>query len=94
VSAKAKQAGEARPLDWVGVERTVWTERMLEALENGVKGGATITYAGPTAPFGTLGISAFTIPIAPCSSPREDNHRLESRMRENRTSGSEGGDPG
>ena len=32
----AKQAGEARSYDWV--ERSVWTERMLEALEKGVKG--------------------------------------------------------
>jgi RNA-directed DNA polymerase len=39
VPAKAKQAGEARPVDWDWVERSVWTERMLEALEQGVKGG-------------------------------------------------------
>jgi len=35
----AKQPGEARPTEWEWVERSVWTERMLEALENGVKGG-------------------------------------------------------
>ena len=34
-----KQSGEARPVEWEWVERTVWTERMLEALRNGVKGG-------------------------------------------------------
>ena len=34
-----KQAGEARPRKWGWVERSVWTERMLEALENGVRGG-------------------------------------------------------
>lgn len=34
----AKQAGEARRARWDWVERTVWTERMLEALEKGVKG--------------------------------------------------------
>jgi hypothetical protein len=39
VSARTKQAGEARPGQWDWVERTVWTERMLEALEKGVKGG-------------------------------------------------------
>ena len=38
VSARAKQAGEAAP-GWEWVERTVWTERMLEALEKGGKGG-------------------------------------------------------
>jgi RNA-directed DNA polymerase len=34
-----KQPGEARAEKWGWVERSVWTERMLEALENGVKGG-------------------------------------------------------
>jgi len=38
-----------------------------------------------------MGILAFMMPIVPYSSPREDNHRLESRMREIRQSGSEGG---
>jgi RNA-directed DNA polymerase len=36
VPETAKQAGEARLYDWV--ERSIWTERMLEALEKGVKG--------------------------------------------------------
>ena len=35
----AKQAGETGPRKWEWVERTVWTDRMLEALEKGVKGG-------------------------------------------------------
>ena len=35
----AKQMGETRPIQWDWVERSVWTERMLEALEKGVKGG-------------------------------------------------------
>jgi len=35
VPAKAKQGAEAR--SWV--EASIWTERMLAALENGVKGG-------------------------------------------------------
>jgi len=38
VSETAKQAGEIRAR-WAWVEATVWTERMLMALENGVKGG-------------------------------------------------------
>jgi RNA-directed DNA polymerase len=37
VSATTKQGAEAR--DWSWVEATVWTERMVSALENGVKGG-------------------------------------------------------
>jgi RNA-directed DNA polymerase len=35
---EAKQAGEVRAR-WAWVEPSVWTERMLTALENGVKGG-------------------------------------------------------
>ena len=34
-----KQPGEAHTEKWGWVERSVWTERMLEALENGVRGG-------------------------------------------------------
>ena len=37
VSERAKQVGETGS-KWSWVERTVWTERMLEALERGVKG--------------------------------------------------------
>ncbi len=39
VPARATQAGEAAPRDWGWVERHVWTDRMLEALEKGVRGG-------------------------------------------------------
>ena len=38
VTERSKQAGEA-PTRWAWVERAVWTERMLAALETGVKGG-------------------------------------------------------
>jgi RNA-directed DNA polymerase len=38
VSEGAKQAGEIWQR-WSWVERTVWTERKLTALEQGVKGG-------------------------------------------------------
>lgn len=37
VPARATQGAEAR--DWSWVEASVWTERMVSALENGVKGG-------------------------------------------------------
>jgi RNA-directed DNA polymerase len=37
VSARAKQGAEARDLSWV--ESQVWTDRMVSALVNGVKGG-------------------------------------------------------
>ena len=37
VPETARQAGETRSSDWV--ERSIWTDRMLEALAKGVKGG-------------------------------------------------------
>ena len=39
VPATAKQAGEALTEKWAWVERSIWTERMLETLEKGVKRG-------------------------------------------------------
>jgi len=44
VSVGARQVGEAheageRRSRWAWVEASVWTDRMLAALENGVKGG-------------------------------------------------------
>jgi RNA-directed DNA polymerase len=38
VPARATQAGDIRAR-WAWVEPSVWTERMLAALEQGVKGG-------------------------------------------------------
>ena len=38
VPARTKQAGKTQA-PWAWVERAVWTDRMLEALEKGVKGG-------------------------------------------------------
>ena len=39
VSKSSRQGGEAGAEKWAWVEATVWTERMLKALEKGVKGG-------------------------------------------------------
>lgn len=39
VTGRSTQAGESPPERWAWVERSIWTERMLEALEKGVKGG-------------------------------------------------------
>ena len=39
VHSLAKQTGDTRPQEWDWVERSIWTERMLEALDQGVKGG-------------------------------------------------------
>ena len=38
VPARAKQEAETRVRDWNWVDTTIWTERMLAALDNGVKG--------------------------------------------------------
>ncbi len=39
VSEAAKQATLTAVQDWTWVNHTIWTERMLAALGNGVKGG-------------------------------------------------------
>ena len=39
VPARAKQDAETQGRDWSWVEATVWSERMLAALGNGVRGG-------------------------------------------------------
>ena len=39
VPGGATQVRETPPKGWEWVERSIWTERMLEALERGVKGG-------------------------------------------------------
>ena len=44
VPARATQAGDLRAR-WAWIEPTVWTERMLAALEHGVRGGTVPTPA-------------------------------------------------
>lgn len=39
VSEQTKQVSSSLSRDWGWVDREVWTERMLAALENGVRGG-------------------------------------------------------
>lgn len=39
VDASSKQVSSTRAADWPWVDCTIWTERMLTALDNGVKGG-------------------------------------------------------
>ena len=88
----AGQGGEIRAR-WAWSEPSVWTERMLTALENGVKGGVWPTNAGPTHTLRNVGC---------CLSLRPTHtlvrlgraHDRESRMREIRQSGSVGGGRG
>ena len=51
VTERSKQAGDIQAR-WAWVEPAVWTERMLTALEEGVKGGVWFSLigiiAGPT----------------------------------------------
>ena len=54
VSARTKREAEAGPRDWGWVEATIWTERMLAALENGVKGSKWFSLIDKVARAGTL----------------------------------------
>lgn len=53
-AVEAKQAGEIQSLKWDWVERSVWTDRMLDALENGVKGGVWFSLIDKVVRPGTL----------------------------------------
>ncbi len=53
VSARIKRAGEAQPR-WDWVEQSIWTERMLMALEKGVKGGQWYSLIDKVTPERTL----------------------------------------
>jgi len=54
VPAKAKRTGETLRPWWLWVEPTVWTERMLTALEQGVKGGKWFSLIDKVHPERTL----------------------------------------
>jgi len=54
VLKEAKQPGEALPVKWDWVERSIWTERMLEALARGLKGGAWFSLIDKVYRSGTL----------------------------------------
>ena len=46
VPETATQGAGAQGRDWSWVEASVWTERMLAALENGVRGGKWLALCG------------------------------------------------
>ena len=54
VSARTKREAETGPRDWGWVEATIWTERMLAALGNGVKGNKWFSLIDKVARAGTL----------------------------------------
>jgi RNA-directed DNA polymerase len=51
---QAKQTGDTYPRGWDWVERTIWTDRMLDALEQGVKGGCWFSLIDKVIRPGTL----------------------------------------
>lgn len=51
---ESNQTGETRPAEWAWVERSVWTRRMLEALDKGVKGGVWFSLIDKIVRPGTL----------------------------------------
>ena len=63
VSARAKQA-EFTPTQWDWVDRTIWTERMLAALGNGVNGDKRFSHCWPHAFIATLGrFTMISVPL-------------------------------
>ena len=56
VSERIKRAGEPPPL-WGWVEPSIWTERMLAALEQGVKGGKWFSLIDKVTPERTLRVA-------------------------------------
>ena len=97
----ARQAGEVQKqfafgeanTRWSWTESSVWTDAMLTALENGVKGGRWSVLAKC--------LLCDARAVLPRDNQRSRmsihsvvNHQLESRMRETRPYGSEGGETG
>jgi len=57
VLGRAKQSTETERRDWHWVEADIWTERMLAALENGVKGGKWYSLIDKVVQSGTLSLA-------------------------------------
>ncbi|MBF0565707.1 MAG: hypothetical protein HQK89_10725 [Nitrospirae bacterium] len=90
VAEMSNQAGETHVHEirkWA--KPSIWTERMLTALEEGVKVGKRLR---PNAKFGGLGLFTLTATNDLACQSRCGNHQLESRMREIRLYGSEVGE--
>jgi RNA-directed DNA polymerase len=75
VSQTATQAGDVR-IRWMWTEPTVWTDRMLAALENGVKGGKWFSLIDKIARQDTL-LASFTRVKANDGSAGVDNQSIE-----------------
>jgi len=75
VPHEAKQVGDARSR-WPWVEPSVWTDRMLTALENGVKGGKWYSLMDKVHSMDTLR-SAFALVKANHGAPGVDRQTIE-----------------
>jgi RNA-directed DNA polymerase len=75
-AVRTKQAGEIRS-GWDWVERTVWTDRMLESLEKGVKGGVWFSLIDKVVRPSTL-FAAWTLVKKNKGSAGSDHQNLES----------------
>ena len=75
VPEEARRAGEIWGR-WSWVELSVWTERMLTALENGVKGGKWYSLMDKVYSLGNLR-SAFSMVKANKGSPGIDHQTIE-----------------
>src|SRR5450756_1070714 len=88
-----EETERTRDARWGWVEPAIWTERMIAALETGVKGGRWFSLMDnhqtwPNAYFDARGLFTMTAARKAAGYSRCGNNRLESRMREIRTSGS------
>jgi RNA-directed DNA polymerase len=85
VSERTKQAGDTVSDKWEWVERTVWTQRMLEALENGVKGGVWFSLIDKVYRPETLACAWRRVRRAggAAGTDQESLKRFESRLDEN-----------
>jgi hypothetical protein len=90
LSLRAKPAGEVRRR-WAWTEPPVWTPRMLMALDNSVNEACG---QWPNAPFTACGLHSMRMPTGRPSIRSAVNHQPESRVREIRSHGSEGGGTG
>lgn len=84
VPAMTKQAGEIRAR-WPWVEQTVWTDRMLEALEKGVKGGVWFSLMDKVVRPGTLQAGWLRVKAnkGSAGSDRQSIDEFESKLESN-----------
>lgn len=71
-----KQAGEIQAVKWDWVERSIWSDRMLEALDKGVKGGRWFSLIDKVVRPGTL-LAAWALVKANKGSAGSDHQSID-----------------